>query len=168
MGKVARKSAENPSETAPESLMLLGKRADELSWLIERQFAPIFEARGIVVPVRSCSLLLHLGQAETASAADLARALGQSHQLVLQKIPVLLGRGLIERRRDPEDRRRRVFRLTSDGHRQVTLITEQSTAIGQLYQELYREIGVDLFDAIGRALTALRKRNLSDRLATIE
>ena len=144
--------------------ILLGKRADELSLLIERQIEPIFEQRDIIVPVRSCSLLLFLDHKGSASAADLARELGISHQLVLQKIPVLIKRKLIQRRDDPEDRRRRLFSLTSEGKRQVERLNEHSADIQRVYHELYAEAGVDLFEAMGNVIDALKSRDLLDRL----
>lgn len=157
-----------PPTNAPESVfdhpILLGKRADELSLLIERQIEPIFAELGIAIPVRSCSLMLFLEQANGASAADLAKGLGHSHQLVLQKIPVLQRRDLIERHNDPEDRRRRIFLLTEAGQEQVMLLKQSFPTIQGLYRRLEEEIGVDLFDAMGRALDALRAKDLLQRL----
>lgn len=151
-----------------ESPIFLGKRAEALSALIERQFEPIFQRQDIVVPVRSCSLLLHLHRQGSASAADLAESLGMSHQLVLQKIPLLVRRELIRRSRDPRDRRRRILSLTIEGARQVALLERQAAHIAQVYRELYAEIGSDLFVALGRALEALQNKDLASRFAAIE
>ncbi|MEM9554264.1 MAG: MarR family transcriptional regulator [Acidobacteriota bacterium] len=157
-----------PSSTLARTLagpLFLGKRADELSLLIERQVEPIFRRLGLVVPVRSCSLLLELGRREGATAADLSKALGTSHQLVLQKVPALLAAGLIERGRDPDDRRRRAFSLTSRGVEEIERLLASSDEITAIYREIDAEIGVDLFSALGRALAALEAKGLEERLA---
>ena len=68
---------------------LLGKRAEDLSNLIEEQSQPIFDSLGIIVPIKSCSTLLSLFELQQASVTDLARQLDQSHQLVKQMMKVV-------------------------------------------------------------------------------
>ena len=141
----------------------LGKHAEQLSALIEQQFEPIFVLVGLEIPVRSSSLVTALKRQDRSSAADLARELGFSHQLVLQKAAGLLERGLVVREDDPKDRRRRVFRLTAKGRRQADLLDELSPKIVQVYDELYEELGVNLNRALISAAEALRSRSLEER-----
>ncbi|MGH1366430.1 MAG: MarR family winged helix-turn-helix transcriptional regulator [Calditrichia bacterium] len=145
----------------------LGKRSDQLSMLIEQQVIPIFEDIGIVVPVRSCSLVVVLAELTFASAADLARQLDQSHQLVLQKIPALERLKLLRRQNDPNDKRRKVFQLTSEGHQQLELINKHIRLIEQAYEKLNAELGVDVFAVLGRAIEALKAKDLSTRIDEI-
>ena len=95
--------ASTDSSTALDDISFLGRLSEALSQRIEEQTRPLFGEAGIIVPVRSCSLLTALRTAGEASAADLARALGQSHQLVVQKCPALLRLGLITQHADPSD-----------------------------------------------------------------
>jgi DNA-binding MarR family transcriptional regulator len=153
-------STEHPD--ALDDISFLGRLSEALSARIEEQTRPLFDAAGIVVPVRSCSLLTALGSAGEASAAELARTLGQSHQLVMQKCPALLRLGLITQHPDPADARRKIFRLTDDGHDQLARIAAYSQRISTVYRTLFEEVG-DVHGAILRALDALEKRPLAAR-----
>lgn len=143
-------------------ISFLGRLSEMLSMRIEEQTRELFDASGIVVPVRSCSLLVALAQAGEASAAQLARTLGHSHQLVTQKIPALLRLGLIAPRPDPADARRKLFRLTDKGRTQLASIDAYSVRISKIYRELFAEVG-DTHRAIIDTLAALERRPLSQR-----
>jgi DNA-binding MarR family transcriptional regulator len=147
-----------------DDISFLGRLSEALSQRIEEQTRPLFDAAGITVPVRSCSLLTALGEAGEASAAELARALGQSHQLVMQKCPALLRLGLITQQADPADARRKMLTLTDAGHDQLARIAAYSERISTVYRTLFAEVG-DVHGAILRALNALKARPLSDRIA---
>jgi len=145
-----------------DDISFLGRLSEALSTRIEEQTRPLFDAAGITVPVRSCSLLTALGEAGEASAAELARTLGQSHQLVMQKCPALLRLGLITQHPDPGDARRKMFRLTDAGRDQLARIDAYSERISDVYRTLFEEVG-DVHGAILRALNALEARPLSER-----
>ena len=144
--------------------IFLGRRTEQLSLLIEEQAIPVFEELGIIVPVRSCSLVTALAELEVASAADLAKHLGQSHQLVLQKIPALTRLKLLDRHNDPEDKRRKVFRLTAAGEKQIALLAEYATLFEKAYDVLNSEIGFNVFRVLGHAIDALENKSLSTRI----
>ena len=102
-----------------DDAVFLGRAVERLSILIAEQSQTVFDTMGIVIPVRSCSLMTVLATLGTASASDLARELGHSHQLVMQKIPKLSRLGLIEHHSDDDDARRMIYRLTDEGTRQL-------------------------------------------------
>jgi DNA-binding MarR family transcriptional regulator len=145
-----------------DDISFLGRLSEALSARIEEQTRPLFDAAGITVPVRSCSLLTALGEAGEASAAELSRTLGQSHQLVMQKCPALLRLGLITQHPDPGDARRKMFRLTDAGRDQLARIDAYSERISDVYRTLFEEVG-NVHGAILRALNALEARPLSER-----
>ena len=145
-----------------DDISFLGRLSEALSQRIEEQTRPLFEEAAITVPVRSCSLLTALVEAGEASAADLARALGQSHQLVIQKCPALLRLGLITQHADPADARRKIFRLTEAGHDQLARIDTYSVRISEVYRALFEEVG-DVHGAILKALKALADKPLGER-----
>ena len=151
-----------PASTDLNDISFLGRLSELLSQTIEEQTRDLFAASGIIVPVRSCSLLTALGQAGEASAAELARALGQSHQLVLQKCPALLRLNLIDQRPDPADARRKLFRLTEEGLAQLARLDTYSADIGIVYKRLFDEVG-DVHSAILRTLKALADRPVRER-----
>ncbi len=146
-----------------DDISFLGRLSEALSTRIEEQTRPLFDAAGIVVPVKSCSLLTALGEAGEASAAELARTLGQSHQLVMQKCPALLRLGLITQYADPTDARRKIFRLTEAGRDQLARIAAYSERIAGVYRSLFEEVG-DVHGAILKTLNALTDKPLSERL----
>ena len=114
--------------------------------------------------MRSCSLLTALRQAGEASAAELARTLGQSHQLVIQKCPALLRLGLMTQHPDPADARRKLFRLTEMGQAQMALQDRYSDEISDVYRRLFEETG-DAHAMILKTLRALKERPLRERTA---
>lgn len=151
-----------PGSTDLDDITFLGRLSEALSMRIEEQTRPLFDDAGITVPVRSCSLLTALGEAGEASAAELARALGQSHQLVVQKCPALLRLGLITQHADPTDARRKIFRMTDAGRDQLRRIDAYSVRISGIYRTLFEEVG-DVHGAILKTLAALADKPLSER-----
>ncbi|MCW8856187.1 MAG: winged helix DNA-binding protein [Kangiella sp.] len=142
---------------------LLGKRAEDLSNLIEQQTQPIFDSLGIIVPIKSCSTLLSLIELEQASLAELARKLEQSHQLVKQKLPKLIKLGLIQQQPDKEDKRRTLYSLTSEGKEQSQKIKEYLKQSEVLVDSISKDIGVDIFSAIDQAINSMKDRSLWER-----
>ncbi len=108
-------------------------------------------------------MLTALDAAGEASAAELARALGQSHQLVVQKCPALLRLGVITQHADPADARRKILRLTDAGRDQLRRIDDYSAKISDVYRTLFEEVG-DVHGAILKALNALADKPLAERI----
>lgn len=155
-----------PASTDPsddlDDISFLGRLSEALSARIEEQTRELFEEAGIVIPVRSCSLLTALRQAGEASAAELARTLGQSHQLVVQKCPALLRLGLVTQHADPADARRKLLRLTDKGAAQMALLDTYTAGISAVYARLFEETG-DAHAILLKTLKALEARPLRDR-----
>jgi len=142
---------------------LLGKRAEDLSNLIEEQSQPIFDSLGIIVPIKSCSTLLSLSELQQASVTDLARQLDQSHQLVKQKLPKLLKLGVIRQFPDKDDKRRTLYSLTPEGKAQSQKIKEYLEQSEKLVDSISQEIGIDIFDTIDKAIKTMKERSLMER-----
>lgn len=148
---------------AIDDVVFLGRSVERLSVLIAEQSKMVFDRMGVVIPVRSCSLITVLAKLGTASASDLARELGHSHQLVMQKIPKLVSLGLIEHRNDHNDARRRVFHLTGEGVAQLEKFEQCTTLIRTAYDGLFAEVG-DVKQFIDRTADALNRRPLDERM----
>ncbi|WP_417446657.1 winged helix DNA-binding protein [Kangiella sp.] len=142
---------------------LLGKRAEDLSNLIEQQTQPIFDSLGIIVPIKSCSTLLSLLELEQASLVDISKELGQSHQLVKQKIPKLIKLGLVQQHSDKEDKRRTLYSLTNKGEEQSHKIKEYLKESAALVDSISEEIGVHIFGSIDKAIKAIEGKSLWER-----
>ncbi|MEP6784756.1 MAG: MarR family transcriptional regulator [Sphingomonadales bacterium] len=156
-----------PDRAAPlalDSHIFLGRAAEQLSSLIEEQSEFVFRKNGIVIPVKSCSLITVLADLGSATASDIARTLKVSHQLVLQKLPKLLKLGLVEEGEDPQDGRKRTFSLTADGMIQLKRFQACCDLILGAYDELFAEVG-DIFHLTSKAIAALGERTIDQRIA---
>ncbi len=146
----------------------IGKHAEDLGQLIGVQIKPIYESLGILVPVKSCSIVHYLYQnrlsgGEGLTLSDLSKTLNQSHQLVKQKLPRLLKLDLINVRQDSEDKRRYLYSLTELGVTQAVILAENP--LEKVYQHLFDEINTDLNQVLIAAINGLKKQNLMERFA---
>ena len=146
-----------------DDIAFFGRSLETFQEILLVQAGAVFERAGITVPVRSCSLLLAIREQGNASASDLSRQLNYSHQLVLQKIPKLKKLGLISIKNDPEDKRRRIYKLTDAGKNQVERLEELMPAFSAAYEKLFKEVG-DLQQVLSDASTALQKKPLEQRV----
>jgi DNA-binding MarR family transcriptional regulator len=141
----------------------LGRLSEQLSELIEQQSAEVFSRAGIVIPVKSSSLLGAIAMLGPVSVAELVRALDRSHQLIQQKMPKLLALGLVSRRPNPDDQRVILIEITDKGREQLALLDELSPKFDRAYAEIEETAG-PVFDAIKCAVAALKSRPLIDRI----
>ncbi len=141
----------------------LGRLSEQLSDLVEQQSAEVFTRAGLVVPVKSSSLLKAIATLGPVSVSDLVRALNRSHQLIQQKIPKLVKLGLIIRGPDPEDQRALLIEITAAGRDQLALLDRLAPEFDRAYAEI-EEVAGPVFDTIDRAIQALRARPLIDRI----
>ena len=116
----------------------LGRLSEQLSELIEQQSAEVFKRAGIVIPVKSSSLLGAIATLGPVSVADLVRALDRSHQLIQQKIPKLVTLGLVTRQPDPEDQRVNLIAITERGCEQLALLDSLDGEFERAYAEMER------------------------------
>ena len=145
------------------SRTFLGRLSEQLSELIEQQSAEVFKRAGLVIPVKSSSLLGAIATLGPVSASDLVRALSRSHQLIQQKIPKLVTLGLVTRRPDPGDQRIILVEITDKGREQLALLAGLSQAFDRAYAEMEEDAG-PVFDGISRAINALKSRPLIERI----
>lgn len=132
--------------------------------LIAVQGDELLQEAGIVIPSRTVSCVLFVGDKGKVSAADIAKALKQPHQLATQRVDLLVKLGLLDRISDPEDRRRNILILTRKGKDQYRRLNVRLAEIEQAFLGLFSEIGCDLTDIAGQALTALSNTPLLQRI----
>ncbi len=154
-----------PTKLKKISDAFIGKQADDLSNLIREQVKPIYESLGIVVPVKSCSVIHYLHKFDALSITDLAKHLKQSHQLIKQKIPKLIQLGLVTAKSDENDKRRTTYHLTTAGREQARLLNENS--LNTVYEHLSDEIGANLHLVLNDAINALKQKALLTRFNEI-
>jgi DNA-binding MarR family transcriptional regulator len=145
------------------SRIFLGLLSEQLSDLIEQQSAEVFRRAGLVIPVKSASLLGAVASLGPVSISDLVRALNRSHQLIQQKMPKLVALGLVTRRPDPEDQRAVLIEITDKGRDQLALLDGLTRTFERAYAGMEEEAG-PVFDGLNRAILALKARPLIDRM----
>ncbi|MEM9839873.1 MAG: MarR family winged helix-turn-helix transcriptional regulator [Pseudomonadota bacterium] len=141
----------------------LGRHAQTLILKSSAQVADVYADRGITIPVATSSTLQYLFEHPGSSLSDLARHFEWPHQLAAQRTDKLIALALIEKHRDPNDRRRSIFVVTEAGQDQAERLVQCMADTAQVYTELFDEIGVDLADALLRAVDALERKTLSER-----
>lgn len=132
--------------------------------LIGLQGNELLQDAGITLPSNAVALILYVGDQKQASLAEIARALDESHQLTAHRVDPLIQSGLLERRDDPNDRRRKALSLTRKGKAQYQLLLERLKEIEQALAGLYAEIGHDIPTILEAAITALTRSSLLERV----
>ena len=132
--------------------------------LIALQGDELLSDAGITIPSRAVACALFIGDKGQVSLTDIAEALDESHQLSAQRVEGLIQLGLLERRDDPNDRRRKVLSLTRRGKAQYQLLLVRLAEIEQAFIDLYTEIKSDLPTILENAICALQGIPLLQRI----
>lgn len=136
----------------------------QLADLISAQGEDMLREAGLDVPSRAVSILLMVGEHGEISAADIAGLLQQPHQLVTQRADLLVDLGLIARRNDPGDGRRKILVLTDRGADQFRRLTVRLAEVAEVFAALFAEIDCDLAAMARRAIAALNRSPILERI----
>lgn len=148
----------------PHGGAFLANRLNRLSDTIATQGEALLRDAGLDLPSRAVSLMMLVGERGPLSAADAAALLEHPHQLVTQRTEVLIGLGLIERRDDPADGRRKMLTLSAAGAGQHARLLAVLSEAADAFAALSQEIGCDLSVMVGKAEDALQRVSLLDRM----
>lgn len=118
---------------------------------------------GIRAPVRTFSTMVLLKR-EAMTVTEIAQHLGVTHAAVIKHSRVLEEMGLIERSRDPRDARRRPFALSDQGRAEAARIDDFMAKAARLYQALFDDIGIDVFEGLRRMESGLADRDFATRM----
>lgn len=119
---------------------------------------------GIRITSTSTAILAFIARHEEAAIADVAQALGYSHQAVAKAIGQMEREGLIRVEASAVDNRKRLIALTPDGRREIESIEKVAAHAAKVFATVFDEIGVDVFLALRAFETALDRRPLLGRL----
>lgn len=103
---------------------------------------------------RHCQLLTHLADTGSTGQQDLLEALDLDASVLVGLLNDLEGEGLVERRRDPADRRRHIVELSARGRRELTKMNRMLTGIEEA---MFAEVSAADQAAVRRALRAMSR-----------
>jgi len=155
-------------DSHPQHGAFLANQLGRLVDMIVVQGDNLLTGAGLSFPSRSVSSVLLIGEQGQISAADIAKQLKQPHQLVTQRVDLLIKLGLVARIDDPSDRRRKILELTRKGKQEFRLLRTCLRDAEQVFAGLYQEIECDLSAVTLRAMRALSSKPIVDRITTAQ
>jgi DNA-binding MarR family transcriptional regulator len=141
----------------------LGNMLDRLVELIAQQGDDLMAAANISFPSRAVSTMLLISEQQNLTAADIASVLKQPHQLVTQRIELLLKLGVVVREPDPKDGRRKILVLSTKGTEETARMRRCLADVSGVLKNLQSEIQVDLEVGALKAVNALSERSILER-----
>lgn len=142
----------------------LGRSLQRLLVLIAGQGQETLRASGVDYSMRSAPIVLLLAKGGPMAAADLAKALGEPHQLVAQRLDALLDLDIVTRDSDAADARRKVLKITPKGRAQLRRLKACFDLLEAAYERLFAEIGCDLAGKVLEITEALTREPLPERV----
>ena len=127
----------------------------------------VLENADLPFPARAVSTVLLIGESGEVSTVEIANALKQPHQLVTQRVEVLIALGTVERLDDPRDGRRKILRLTRQGADQFVRMQDCLAKVSRAFGDLFEEIGCDLPGSAQRVAQALEERSVHERVRSL-
>jgi DNA-binding MarR family transcriptional regulator len=119
---------------------------------------------GIDFDARKTSIVLMIHRYGPISSTALAKRIGHSRQLIEARLRSLTGNGFLTEFRDPEDARKRLYDFAESARGVADRIVAVMRDFEGVYETLWKEIGVDLEQALLAMEAALAKKPLIDRL----
>lgn len=116
------------------------------------------------LPSKLSSTLIYLHHCGPCPVSELSAQLRMSHQLVGQRLNGLRKRRMIEETDDPDDGRKKLIGLNKAGKKAAKELEAVAAIAETVYQELFKEIGIDVFEGVTRARRALEIYPLHARI----
>ncbi len=121
-------------------------------------------ATGASTAAGSTAILAFIARHDGAAIADVAAALGYTHQAVAKAVNGMEAAGLVTSTASDEDLRKRAISLTAAGRREAAGVQQVADKADAVFREVFDEIGVDLFKALRDFERATDRRPLLGRL----
>jgi len=144
------------------------KLAMDFASLMEKQAKPVYENIGIIFPVIASSTVSVIGNNQTASLLDIARALDVPHQLAAQRIKKLLQLDIISTHKDIRDKRKTNYQLTELGKTQNDLLNLYLSKADNVFSELNDELDLDLMALLQQVNESFAGKSLFQRIFSEE
>lgn len=145
----------------------IASRLQGLADLISDQGEALLDDAGLALPSRAVSTVLLIGERGEVSTAEIAKTLQQPHQLVAQRVELLIASGTVKRLADPDDGRRKILQLTPSGADQFVLLQDCLARTARAFGELFEEVGCDLPAITQRVADVLEEKPVRDRVRSL-
>ncbi|HWA92797.1 MAG TPA: MarR family transcriptional regulator [Rhizomicrobium sp.] len=159
------KPASVPDATRGHGAAAIGGRLRRLSESIDQDCARIYAENGIKFEQRWLGVLSQLAWEGPQSVGRLAASLGISHASVSQTRKSMEKAGLIRSKADANDARSQTLRLSAEGKRLFSRLSQILESLKAVSVELNEEAGQPL-EALERLDDALSRRSLYERYQT--
>ena len=153
---------------APLRRVFLGNSIDQLSAQIIEQAKQVLREAGVELSTRAAPIILMLMKHGPMTAADVAKALNQAHQLVTHHVDALVSLEIVTRVSDPGDARRKLLKVTPKGHVQLVKLKEILDLIEVVYEDIFGKLGCDLAAKVLEASGELSRSPLAERIAAVQ
>lgn len=127
-----------------------------------------FRHKGVATAAASTAVLTYVARHDGASIADIAAALGYTHQAVAKSVHAMEDAKLVRSVASERDLRKRVVSLTRDGKREAAEFDIMAEKAAAVFREIFDEIGVDLFKALRDFEHATDRAPLLGRLLALD
>lgn len=141
----------------------IGGRLRRLSDLIDGQTRQAYADQGIEFEQRWFGVLMQIIIHKTVSVSDIADALRISHVSVSQSCTSLIKAGLVNKVKDPNDKRRSILSLTDEGQDFSAKLRPLWDALNDVAVALDKEAG-GVVDILARLETALTQTSIAERV----
>ncbi len=143
---------------------MFGLRIRRAKDLVVAQACEAFFRTGIELDAKLTSIVIALYEQPGQSSSELATVTSLSRQLVESRLKMLDKKGYISSVIRADDARKRDFSLSRRGQKEVAEIIEMIFDLETVYAELWRELGIDLGEALLKLERALHAKPLLARL----
>lgn len=111
-------------------------------------------------------ILGHLHREGKLSVTDAAKKLSVSHVHAQKILKKMLKKGAVESVIDPADGRRTYYSLTPLGNTLLTPVSQLTTAVDAVIEDLELETGEDLYKALKAFQEALKNKGWAERVTS--
>lgn len=151
------------AQSINHNVAFTNKRFMDFFMLVNEQADVVYKKIGITFPVPVSSTVMYLSANRQGSLTEIAKGLGLSHQLIAQRVKILLDLRLIEKHPARNDRRKMNYTLTEEGLRQSDILLQYCEGAEYAFNHLSEEMGVDMQNLINRAIDALHQKPFYQR-----
>ena len=143
--------------------LALATRLKNLSDRLAKDVAQYYKSSDVDFEPRWFTLIYALKEGEELSITQLATMLQQTHPAVNQVANVLVEKGLVSERKDDQDQRKRLIKLTDKGLRLVSELEPLWSSIKAANDQLLKD-SEHLIESLASVEQALDDKSMKDRL----